>query len=187
MKSYFIYIVVLAPLLFSTNTYAEETTYGLGASINSSPTIYFPINTKNYIFEPSFSLSVNNIKPDSESTATDFTSDDYNLGLGVFKKSKITNKTIIYYGVRGGYFTLNRKYIRTNSSSQVKWTGFYIAPTLGAEYFLSLKFSAGLDFSIEYANFDVKDTSTSNGIPVNDSTNNTYINTKAEIIFRYHF
>ncbi len=187
MKTYIIYCSLLITALFSNTSFAEETKYGIGAAFSTTAKLYFPINTKNYLFEPVFSFSKLTVKPSSGSTAQNLNRDRYDLGVGIFKKSIITNKTIAYYGARVGYLFTKDNSSSTTSSDLRKDSEFYIAPTLGAEYFLSLKFSVSLDFSVQYSNITTKNSLVSGASTTNNDSSSTEINTYTDIIFRYHF
>jgi len=71
----------------------------------------------------------------------------------------------LYYGARLGYIDSNVVNIKTN--------GYFFAPTLGAEYYLTDSFSIGLDLALNYSKIDGS----------NADQNN--FSTQSEIIIRY--
>ncbi len=192
MNKYFVYLVVLTGLFLSKQTIASEINYGIGASFDSDlsfpdSTFYFPINTKNYIFEPTFSFSAYNQKPNPVSSALNIKSDGYNIGLGIYKKATISNNTILFFGANTGYLSFKSDINNITNTDQFHYTGLYFEPTLGVEYFLSLKFSAGMNISVGYAKYDINYSSQSNSTASNQNTNDTFIYTTTQLIFRYHF
>ena len=191
---------ILALLSLATNqSQAEGTTIGIGAAVNSDLTIYLPITTENLLIEPTLSL----YSSDSESTSSSSTSNisqssNYKtlvIGLGVFKHSKVIDKTYIYFGARFGYIETERDNsynvtISTSSVSEGKEDGYFVAPTIGAEYFLTNNFSMGIDLSINYSKTEGSDKSTYTGTTITNDTSetkSTTYNTEAEVIVRYHF
>jgi hypothetical protein len=192
MNKCLLYTILISSLLFSTRVFANDTNFGIGASFNSklnfaNSTFYFPINTENYIFEPTFSFSAYNQKPGSPSTTNKITADFYSIGLGIYKKLSVAKNTIIYYGISGGYFSSTSDYSISSDSDQFKYYGFYIAPTFGTEYFLSLKFSLGIDLSVGYSMSDDNITTNINGSISNQDSKNSSLDTSTKIILRYHF
>jgi hypothetical protein len=187
MKTHITFLILFISIFFSTTSFAEENRYGIGAAFSTTAKLYFPINTKNYLFEPVFSFYNSSTKPTSGSTAKSRNRNRYDLGVGVFKKSAITNKTIVYYGARVGYNFTKSDSSSTTTTDLTEDSKIYISPTFGAEYFLSLKFSVSLDFSVQYANSSVKDSSTSGGSTTNGDITKSTLDTNTDIIFRYHF
>jgi len=187
MKTYILFAGISASTLLSSPSTADETTYGIGAAVNDSLKIYFPINTSNLLIEPTLAYFDN--KNDTESPQS-FNSKNKTtqIGIGVFIKNAVVKNTFIYYGARVGYIKneANSDFSGTQISTS-KDDGYFIAPTVGAEYRVIDNFSVGLDLSLNYSKTD-GDTSTSfNGIKDTFNTNTTRTRTAAEIIVRYHF
>lgn len=116
--------------VFGQNESGNNRKFGIGVSlfslndaINSSnggfaSSIYFPINVSDqFRLEPEIALF--------SSKYTDF----HNIGLGFFKLEN-SKELLLKYGARVG--------VMSNDM-------FHISPTLGAEYFLSPRFSLGAE------------------------------------------
>jgi len=188
MKVLILLAGVSATTLLPSPSIADSTTYGVGAAVNDRLKIYFPINTNNFLIEPTLVYLKN--KNDTGSPQS-FNGENttIQIGVGLFKKSPSIKNTRIYYGARLGY--IKNESNSNFSGSQIstsKNNGYFIAPTIGAEYYIIDNFSVALDLSLSYTKTDGDTTSSFNGF---DSTFNTKDTTTtrsaAEIIVRYHF
>ncbi len=107
-------------------------------------------------------------------------SDDYSnqrmeIALGIFSTNHISDEIELYYGGRFGYQTDERRskrrveysaggrYVDTNVySNNRKQTGYFLAPTLGLQYFPRLNFSLGIEVSLRYSNLSGHESDTQN-------------------------
>jgi hypothetical protein len=187
MKKYIKFAVIFVFTLFFNPAIADEVKYGIGAALTDRLTIYLPINTDNFIVEPT--LSYQHKKNDTVSPQTyNFENKLFQLGVGVFAKDTVIKDTIVYYGARVGYIkneiVMGISGIQT---SKFKDDGYFIAPTIGADYRLIANFSIGLDFSISYSKTVGDLTANYFGTETTSNTKSTTIQTAANIIVRYNF
>ncbi len=187
MKIYNLLAGITVTILSSTQSIANETSYGIGAAVNDDLKIYFPIKTGSILIEPSLVY----LKSKNESTDPfSFTSDDESIqiGIGVFSTDSLLEKTNIYYGARVGY--IKTDITRTFSSPSIstdKSDGYFISPTIGAEYYLTSNLSLGLDVSISYTKTEGDSTRNLSGTTEKFKTKNSATTSAAEVIIRYHF
>lgn len=115
------------------------------------------------------------------------------LGVGIFKNDPLVENTYLYYGARLGFI---RKKVKDNReaslvlpaiSSETDEDGYFIAPTIGVQYFFIPQFSAGIDMTFQYTRTDGEETTTSNGITVVVDAESTSFATTASVIVRYMF
>ena len=167
----------------SSQSNAEESSYGLGVGLNDGIKIYFPINKGYLIIEPTLAT----YGSDNKETDSSYDYKGIEVGVGVFKNKKVTEETYLYYGGRFGY--INRedrsdyKFSGSSSSRSNDEDGYFVAPTLGVQYYLADSISIGLDAAFMYSK--VKGVDTSNGT-ITDTETAIY-NSEAEVILRYMF
>jgi len=140
----------------ATPSFSSEFTYGIGAGArDSSATIYFPIKTESFIFEPMINIAYGDEELVSTFATRESEMTRYRIGAGLFMYSEIFKDTGIIYGARLGYINENRdsKYTEEGSVMRVEYdrSGYFIAPTLGLEYNFTDHISLGLYFSLEYS------------------------------------
>lgn len=164
---------VLIVLLFVTAPLSFAAEYGLGTSATEAgSTLYFPIRTDNYIFEPFFSYY------DEKDGSYTFESDSF--GVGVFRLAPVADKISLYFGGRLALVTYGDS---DPDFGDYKSEGTLIAPVLGAQYSISQNFTIALEHRIEYFSEDVdQPTSTTILHYDNDSTN-----TETDIVARIFF
>lgn len=187
MNSYSLLTGITATLLTSLSI-ANETSYGIGVAVNDSLKIYIPINTEQYLIEPTLVF----IKDHTDATApTSFNSknESTQIGIGLFRKNAVIKNTSLYYGARIGYIKNENESVYSGSQlSTSKDDGYFIAPTIGAEYFIINKFSIGLDLSASYSKTDGDTITNFSGIiQTSSAKQTTKFRTMAEVIIRYHF
>jgi len=166
---------------------ANETSFGLGAAIDSEIKIYLPIKTTNYLIEPSILIFTDNEKrtDDTSSQKSDFNVKEF--GVGIFKNTNVYDKTYIYYGARIGYIETESKNSFGSSTNTTKENGYFIAPTIGAEYRLTKNFSIGLDISFNYSDTDGTTTTDFNNSTDVTNIESTQYKTESEVVVRYQF
>ena len=142
--------------------------YGIGIGLNNyNYSIYFPINIKEYRFEPSIAYE------NSTSTYGTYTYESSGVGFGLFKTISQSEKTKVFFGAR-----INYNEVRSDSDTggYVKTTETGIAPTLGFEYYLAENLSLGGEAYFAFTN--------------SDSTNSTTTESKATaamVTMKYYF
>ena len=187
MKLTRLFVTLATTVFISSPSFSEELTFGLGAGVDDGLKIYLPINIEQLLIEPTlFIASRNNETKDDVSESKDNV-DVIELGVGVFKNEQTILNTHIYYGSRLGYIEVKRKEAFLNSTSSSKQKGYFIAPTIGIEYFLTNKFSVGLDVAFTYSRVDGKEADAFGSFTVTSDTKSTEYNTLTEIIVRYRF
>lgn len=187
MKSYILLAGISAATLLSNQSIADETTYGVGAAVNDRLKIYFPVNTNGFLIEPTL-VYLNNKNDTGSPQSFNGKDKTIQIGIGVFKKNAAIKNTIIYYGARVGYIkNENNSNFSGSQVSTSKDDGYFIAPTIGAEYRIIDNFSIALDLSLNYLKTDGDVTTSFGGFGTTSSTKDTTTRTAADIIIRYHF
>ena len=89
------------------------------------------------------------------------------IGLGLFSKHQIADELDLYYGGRFGYLAnkgrsqQKSEYLSCCSGAYInrqtyetdrKQTGYFLAPTVGLQYFPRPNFSLGIEVSLRYSN-----------------------------------
>ena len=187
--------VFILSLIVSIPSVAAETRVGIGALVDSSPGFFIPIETNGWLIEPS--ISAKKSKTDTinlvDNTRSKRDSRTANLGVGIFKNDFLAENTFLYYGARLGFTIKKVKDNREASlvlpaiSSETDEDGYFIAPTIGVQYFFIPQFSAGIDMTFQYTRTDGEETTTSNGITVAVDAESTSFATTASVIVRYMF
>lgn len=165
--------IVLIVLLFAIAPLSFAAQYGLGAPVTESgATLYFPIRTDNYIFEPFFSYY--------DEKDGSYTFDSETFGIGIFRLAPVADKVSLYFG---GRLALVEYGDSDPDFGDYNSEGTLIAPVLGAQYSISPNFTIALEHRIEYISEDVdQPTSTTILHYDNDSTN-----TETDIVARIFF
>lgn len=187
MKFNKVTMAILFGALISNQLIAEESKNGLGVSIGDAATIYYQINRDNLRFEPTISLWSNERQASDSTTKINDEFSAFDLGLGLFINEEVYKNTFVYYGARFGYSREKRSSSFNISSNSDKQDGYFIKPTLGAEYFINSKFSIGIDVGFYYSKLEGERTSFSGVSTTVSDIEETYYRTATEVIVRYHF
>ncbi len=153
------HLLAASPLLFVAPL-AAATQAGLGVSINSGGEggggygVSVPLRFGGFTVEPE--LSYYNYSADrdyslSPSSNQSYEYQQFSIETGVYWRQPMIPSVEMYVGGRVGYTRYEYSY--TYPSSPVSnysddTSGFYLGPTLGAEYFFNKHFSLGLDASL---------------------------------------
>ena len=117
--------------------------------------MYIPMTTKKFMIEPLIGYTYNLNYVDSPFVdANEEYESSLIIAIGLFLRTHKTEKLKSYAGARIGRITENERDVASWDLSQVteyKTEGFFVAPTIGAEYFISDYFSFGGDFSLRMA------------------------------------
>ena len=179
--------LVIFCLLITNQSTAQVSSYGVGVGLNNGFKLYLPIKMENYFIEPTaFILSRSN-KETGTTSLYESELDVIEIGVGLFKSTEVSSNTSIYYGSRLGYTETKDKYISSSSSDKEKQSGYFIAPTFGAEYHITNKFSIGIDVGYQYSKTDGKDTRVFNNTTTISDAEDKSHGTVTEVIVRYHF
>ena len=187
--------IIIIVLLLPAQLLANNTQTGMGAVIGSTSGLFLPIAAGELFIEPSVSFrknetdstTISNIARSGRKSRT------VTLGVGLFKNKLVAEKVFLYYGARIGL--VKRKITETTaptsilsaSSSTISDDGFFISPTVGAQYYFVPQFSAGLDLALQFSKTDGKEALTAGGITVTANTKDTSSSTTATVIVRYLF
>lgn len=122
---------------------------GIGTSLSDyDKTIYIPINISESIrIEPSLRYAKIEYEYNFDNTSDIYNREEYEIGLGVFKKNQVSEKVNALVGLRMAY----QKYTFSGSEDS---TGYSFAPTLGFEYYFHEKVSIGTEIALRYDNTD---------------------------------
>ena len=144
--------VILIVCLFLSVSIAQQRSYGLGFEFNTDPTlaysgflgIYVPVETGSLLIEPLIMYSSSSTKTNYNDYSIDdseYAVSDLTLLIGIFKPTE-RGKIRSYYGIRIGK-SWSKYEISTPGSDDVESDYLVIAPTAGAEYYISDNFSFG--------------------------------------------
>lgn len=151
-------VVLAASLLAAPVAGAVE--MGLGVSLYNSGGgsggygVSMPLRFGNFLVEPELSVydySEDETYPLSPTSNRTYESQEYTLETGVYWRQPVISSVEMYVGGRVGYF--HDEYSSTSPSNPAsnyssETSGFYLGPTLGAEYFFNKHFSLGMDVSL---------------------------------------
>jgi len=143
--------VIIIVCLFLSASFAQQQSYGLGFEFQTFPSlfgvgegvlgIYVPIETGSLFIEPLImysSLSTEVDYDDYTINDSEYKESNLTLLLGIFKPTEI-GKIRSYFGIRVGKRWEKKETDQSKEESDI----LIIAPTVGAEYFVSDNFSFG--------------------------------------------
>ena len=173
----------------------SEIQAGIGALIDSSPGFFIPILMNGWLIEPSISAKKSktqtiNLVDSSRSRRDTRTA---TLGVGIYKNKFLVENTYLYSGVRLGFIKRKVKDDREASvilpatSSVSDEDGYFIAPTMGVQYFFIANFSVGIDLTFQFTKTSGDESESSNGVTFVVDAENTSYATSASVIVRYMF
>ncbi|MCH8013168.1 MAG: outer membrane beta-barrel protein [Candidatus Marinimicrobia bacterium] len=143
----------------------------------SAPEIFITINVSPKLrLEPGIAFF------QSSSGNGDFksSSKSFSIGLGIFPMT-LKDGINLYYGARLGLIRTSSEYSFNGSDSEeMSAGGFFIAPTVGGEYFLNSSFTLGGEAQLRYASFTKED-----GIDEEGTSSTT--STRALLFLRFYF
>jgi len=147
-------VIILSMLSLSMSI--SQTKYGVGFEFHTMPSVllanqgatqslgvYLPINTATLLIEPLVMYSSSTLEIDYDNSdygESDYSESDLTLLIGILKPT-VRGKIRSYYGVRFGKQWYEEDY--DNNDSDVEIDYLVIAPTIGAEYYISDNFSFG--------------------------------------------
>lgn len=186
--------VSLVSLTF-TAPMASAVDIGVGVSLNTQGGgdggygVSLPLRFGNITVEPELSFYRSSRDRTYPSAPTnDFKAEytQYTLDTGIYWRQRVVPALETYVGGRIGYSKDKTSYMYPNSSGSNQSyvsSGFYLGPTLGAEYFFDKHFSLGLDVSLLYESTSGESVSGSN--VSNQDGNNLYYQTRARLRFYF--
>lgn len=195
MNSYQAPVTFILFICVASQLHAEGTSVGIGVGVHEDVQIFIPIKTSRLLVEPGILISKSNYRLASPSSINNSEYSYYEVGIGIYKKKNVKDGTSLYYGSKFGLFERKDKSNSTSpeyrSSESSDRSGYFIAPTIGVEQYLSDMFSVGIDVSFRYTKADHSQSYTFETLPSymdsdNNYTEKSYI-THTEIIARYYF
>ncbi len=162
------------------NNGGGESAGGYGVSL--------PMRFGNISVEPELSFysgSGDNTYPTSPTNNNSSDYRQYSLETGVYLRQQVLPSLETYFGGRVGYtsYESSNAYV-SGTNYKYESSGYYIGPTLGAEYFFNKNFSLGLDVSLIYSS--MKYESGTNGVvDYKNDSNVTSYQTRTRL--RYYF
>jgi hypothetical protein len=146
-----IIMLILAPFLSATPILAQSggdlPRLGIGTELNNYYSVYFPISIAPRLrLEPSIRV---NIVAEEEMGAT-YDRSTLDFGAGLFLLSSRDGNNL-YIGAR--IWNTHYRFIRIpfqGDKYKHQRNGFFLAPTIGGEYFLSPRFSLGAEVQLGY-------------------------------------
>jgi len=154
--------LAVATALALTAPMAGAVDVGLGVSLNNEGGgnggygVSLPLRFGNFTVEPELSFydsSEDTTYPTSPTNNRTIDYQRYTLETGVYWRRPIIPSVEMYVGGRVGYAKYENSVTYplspTNNFSRNE-SGYFLGPTLGAEYFFNKNFSMGLDVSLLY-------------------------------------
>lgn len=154
-KKISIHATIAFALVF-TAPLAAAVDVGLGVSLNNNGGgsggygVSMPLRFGNFTVEPELSFydyKEDTTYPLSPASNYSYESQEYTLETGVYWRQQVIPAVEMYVGGRVGYVNYESS---STPGSSYETSGFYLGPTLGAEYFFNKHFSLGLDVSLLY-------------------------------------
>ncbi|MCK4447446.1 MAG: outer membrane beta-barrel protein [Candidatus Marinimicrobia bacterium] len=191
-----ILILSLFMFLIWNNAYTQESTqqkqvqFGLGIGISdiqkdiapvfsniriapTVPNVFLPINISPKLrVEP----EIGYIQTSNERTNYESSSKIFSIGLGIFPMT-LKCAINIYYGARIGFIHATSQETLNGESYEGSGNGFYVAPTIGGEYYLSNSLTFGGESQLRYVSYKEKD---------KESTS-TFMGTRTIFFIRVYF
>jgi len=143
--------IIMSGMFLSVSFGQEQTKYGLGFEFHTDPTlaysgllgIYLPINAGSLLIEPLIMYSSSSTEVDYDDYSQDdfeYTESDLTLLIGILKPT-VRGKIRSYFGIRFGKQWHEENH--DDNDDDVEDETLIIAPTIGAEYYISDNFSFG--------------------------------------------
>ena len=146
--------IIMSGMFLSVSFGQEQTKYGLGFEFHTFPSafmedgggslgIYVPINAGSLLIEPLIMYSSSSTEVDYDDYSIDdseYTESDLTLLIGILKPT-VRGKIRSYFGIRFGKQWHEENH--DDNDDDVEDETLIIAPTIGAEYYISDNFSFG--------------------------------------------
>lgn len=181
--------IAIVALLVACAGHSAE--FGLGASFDSDEgTIFLPVRLgEKGMLEPYFRFR------DSESRtgSTEFSSEDYEFGIGLFRKWQAIEQLDVYLGLRAAYVrrdqasaALSGVVVAPGFFTSIESTldGYLVAPTVGFEYKLIERLTIGAEVAVEREDLS-GDSGAINGQRISIDSEKT--DTRTNVIIRFYF
>ncbi len=125
---------------------------GLGASLrDSEATLYLPIEPDEILrIEPFFSWSDQEL---SGPGTTDVSSESLTIGVGLFRKLEIHDRTRVYFGARASFSQLKQT-SSDPATPDLDGDSYALEPTLGIEYRIVDQIAVSFEALLYYRSFN---------------------------------
>jgi len=181
--------------LFLSASLAQQQSYGLGFEFHTIPSalmqyeggdlgIYVPIEAGSLLIEPLIIYSSSSTEVDYNDYTiddSDYKESNITLLIGIFKPT-VRGKIRSYFGIRLGKQWAKQDY--DNNDDDVENEKLIIAPTVGAEYYISDNFSFGGEAMYTMTTREVEDAGYSSTNKTTTYKNNVLI---PKFIVRFYF
>lgn len=165
------------PLFIPLCVRGEEIKYGIGATSNHDViSLYAPITKGDLFVEPTLRFSEtrsSNVYGEADYKST-------TVGVGIFNRTKKGENTYVYGGGRVGVINVKSSYSDSWGAYYSKTHGYFIAPSVGAEYEFANGFSIGLELAYVFTKLKYE----WNGAQISTSKS---FDAKKDLIARYRF
>lgn len=194
-KKTLIHLAVAASLSL-TAPLAAAMDIGVGVSLNNEGGgsggygVSLPLRFGNLSVEPElsfYSSSQDSTYPASPTNNRTNDYKEYTLETGIYWRQPVIPSVEMYVGGRGGYTKYDYSYtypLSPASNYKYDQSGYFLGPTLGAEYFFNKNFSLGLDVSLLYESTSGKEVDA--GV-LYYSQDRTEINYQSRARLRFYF
>ena len=160
--------IIMSGMFLSVSFGQEQTKYGLGFEFHTFPSafmeegggslgIYVPFESGSLLIEPLIMYSSSSTEVDYDfggGEDYEISRSDFTLLVGIFKPTD-SGKIRSYYGIRWGKTWSKNEDSRDNDDYESDY--LVIAPTVGAEYYISDNFSFGGEAMYTMTTWEVKD------------------------------
>jgi len=188
---------VVAITLALASPLAAAVDVGLGVDVNTNGGgennggygVSLPLRFGNFTVEPELSFNNSKYERTYPASPTNSYTAEYktlNLETGVYWRQQVIPSVETYIGGRVGYTKYDNTYtypLNPGAYQRDSNSGFYLGPTVGAEYFFNKNFSLGLDVSLLYESTSGESISGGNVVS-SDNTNLSY-QSRARLRFYY--
>jgi len=169
---------------------------GVGVSLNTEGGgnggygVSLPLRFGNFSIEPELSFyhsSQDTTYPASPTNNRTNDDQEYTLETGIYWRQPVIPSVEMYVGGRLGYTKYEYSYtyqLSPTNNYTYDSSGYFLGPTLGAEYFFNKNFSLGLDASLLYASTSGKQVSA--GV-VDSSQDRNAIDYQSRARLRFYF
>jgi hypothetical protein len=166
---------LLLPAVLALLPAVASADIGLGASLrDSDPTLYLPIEPDEILrIEPFFAWSDQDV-----SGPVDVSTESLTIGVGLFRKLEIHDRTRVYFGARVGFSQLKQT-SSDPAAADLDGDGYAIEPTLGIEYRIVDQVAVSFEALLYYHSF-------SEGIGAADFDRDV-VGTSNQILLRAYF
>lgn len=148
-------LMLAAPLALAVDVGLGVSLYNNGES-SGGYGVSMPLRFGNITIEPELSFydsTEDTVYPASPTNNNTTDYQRYTLETGIYWRQQVNPSVETYVGGRVGYTRYDYSYsypLSPGSYYSTDFSGYYLGPTFGAEYFFNKHFSLGLDVSLLY-------------------------------------